>query len=936
MSYRSSLRLIVAVAIIVALGVASISLLPEAARRVAVRRLQDMLTAPVSIADVDLNLFTGRATIESLVIGEGPRPILTIPAIVVDFSRAALLTGELHLQRIAIEQPRVAVERLGPTTYNVTRAFRLPGESKGPTTDGPVFTIQRLEITAGEVRFIDRTQDPDYEIAVSSIELTAGPIASLPAQAAPQTDFTAALAVANGTIELAGMTRPAGGRFRTELTARISNVELQTFDVYLPYGRRLKLAKSLLDGQARYMIVYGDQKISEHSLEANLTIGPVGLLDTQTGRTIALTSGVAARDLYLDLLEGAARIAAITIDQPYLFVARDASGFNLDRLFPAGEGAHVAASNDAWFPVSVKLAEVNGGTIEFVDQAVSPPAHALISGLRISADDLQIGPSFTAAGIKAEAYLGKGALKVSGAISGEPLSGQLSVTAERLPFEPFRGYLNRLFTAAHSSGDRLDGRLKITLSPRQEGEIITTVTGALQGYDMALRFAEDDRPFLTTDRLTVDLQAIRLDENPAVAINSINLTGAALRIVRSQGGAFNLTRLWQSDEEAEPGRSRERQNGAETSLAIRSINVERGLIDVLDRSVSPNYHTTISQLQGTLTDLRRAAKRAHINVQGVLGESADLRLTGWLTPFTDKPMIHLEGTIRSYAVPPLNPYATRFLSHRIRQGQITTEVSYTLKGDEIQATADVVLRDLQVGEKTGDEFEERIGIPLQLAVALLKDIQGVIRLHLAMSGGAGPTVDISSLIWNALRNAIVRAITAPFRLVGQILTFGGRIGELRVEPIPFEPGTREMTAAGVKQLEQLSMLLKEKPEIRLTLVGNAGENEIHAIKTRIFWERIQRAEGENYQEALVYLYRQMGGVTQPSVPLPPAIEESLERFVRARIEVTAADLRQLARDRAQIVRAELERRGVDASRLAARAAEDVPAAEAAAVEIRIA
>jgi hypothetical protein len=62
----------------------------------------------------------------------------------------------------------------------------------------------------------------------------------------------------------------------------------------------------------------------------------------------------------------------------------------------------------------------------------------------------------------------------------------------------------------------------------------------------------------------------------------------------------------------------------------------------------------------------------------------------------------------------------------------------------------------------------------------------------------------------------------------------------------------------------------------------------------------------------------MGGITRPATPLKPIAEESLERFVTERIEVSDDELRKLALERAETVKTELQKRGIDAERLFAR------------------
>jgi hypothetical protein len=322
-------------------------------------------------------------------------------------------------------------------------------------------------------------------------------------------------------------------------------------------------------------------------------------------------------------------------------------------------------------------------------------------------------------------------------------------------------------------------------------------------------------------------------------------------------------------------------------------------------------------------------------LDGVLGESAGLALSGWFTPFTDKPVMHLEGTVQDYALPPLNPYAMQYISHRIESGQVSTEVTYNFKGGEFEADAKLVLRDVGVGEKTGDEFNQRIGIPLELAVALLEDINGIIRLRLQFTGESGPQISVANLVWSAVRNAVVSAISAPFRLIGNVLTLGGRIGGFQVEPILFRPGVPEIQIQSSEQLDGLSRLLREKRQIKLRLSGTVAESDIEALKQTIFWQRIQAAKGESYESALVDVYKSSGGISDPAMPLSATAEASLERFVMERIKISKEEISKLAQNRAELVRRELINQGVAPDRLATSAQTELAGDAAPRVDIEL-
>jgi uncharacterized protein involved in outer membrane biogenesis/outer membrane protein OmpA-like peptidoglycan-associated protein len=953
MGYRPSRRLIISTAVVATLLVAFILIFPEVVRHVAINRLQSVLTVPVKIDDVDINLFTGRAAVEGLTVGASrPRPILSLPALAIEFSRPSLLTGQINLHRIVLQQPEVVIERLGPKNYNVLEVVRFPQESQESETGPAAFAIEHLTIHGGEVVFIDHTQEPNYEMKFSLLELAAGPISSVPSANVTPTNFTVGLEIAGGTVKLAGSSRLFGDNLETQMTADVANVKLEEFSAYMPYGGRLNLEKSLLNGQARYVLASSQGKVAQHYLDSTLKTGNIDLLAAAQAQPIMQINGITARDIHVDLLRNEAQIGALIIAEPYLLVRRDAAGFNFQQFMPARDPAaqNVGRNQEhgAKVPLMIKNVAAESGTVEFVDEAARPVVKSTFESVALAANDVMVLPDFATGQITAEGQLGKGLIGLTGELNNQPLHGQFSLTGKRLPFEPFRGYLNQLFNSANSSGDYIDGQLKIAFAPADQtpspltgegrgeggGEIVTSISGNLQGHNLALQFADTDTPFLATERLGVDLRTIRLGSNPRIDIDRIAFAGARLRVLRNKGGDLNLRRLWASDERRKAKPARER-NEAGTTLAIRSITVDESNIEILDRNVSPNYTTTVSNVRGNLSNLLPNAKRADLELNGLLGDDAKLSLSGWLTPFTEKPYLHLEGTIQSYALPPLNPYATEYISHRIQQGQITTDIDYTLKGDKLQATADVTLQNLRVGERTGDEFAQRVGIPLELAVALLQDINGVIRLQLAINSERSPELNIADLVWTAVRNAIVKAITTPFRLVGNILTFGGRIGEIRIEPVSFEPGTRELRPQSKKQLEDLASLLKEKPQLELKLNGSATQGELDALKKKKFWERVQSAEAKNYHQALIRVYRELGGITQPATPLTPRAEASLERFIMERIEVSKEELRNLARERAEIVGRELQQRGIDAQRLSANASESALAGESPAVHIEI-
>jgi len=161
---------------------------------------------------------------------------------------------------------------------------------------------------------------------------------------------------------------------------------------------------------------------------------------------------------------------------------------------------------------------------------------------------------------------------------------------------------------------------------------------------------------------------------------------------------------------------------------------------------------------------------------------------------------------------------------------------------------------------------------------------------------------------------LIRAITAPFRLVGRIVTFGGRIQRLRIDPARFQPGSTDLSDYSLEQISDLVTLLREKPRLGIKLTGKATRNEKEAFRRIRFWNRIDATGAARYQAALAQVYREMTGV-RLEPPLSAQLEEKAERSVLGRIEVTDEELVKLARSRAAAVKQELAKRGIDQDRV---------------------
>jgi hypothetical protein len=197
---------------------------------------------------------------------------------------------------------------------------------------------------------------------------------------------------------------------------------------------------------------------------------------------------------------------------------------------------------------------------------------------------------------------------------------------------------------------------------------------------------------------------------------------------------------------------------------------------------------------------------------------------------------------------------------------------------------------------------------------LLQDADGVLRLSVPVSGDlTDPQFDFGRLVWRAVRNAVISFLSAPLRLLGNIVTLGGRITEIRIEPVEFQPGSADLKPSGEKQVTELAQLMQNKPRLELELRGVASPEELDELKRKRLRRQIKES-GEPYDEAIRRLYRLATDGGGKQLAKRASVEE-MEAYLAQKVVLPQDALKQLAAERAAYLEEKLTEAGVEKGRL---------------------
>jgi hypothetical protein len=246
------------------------------------------------------------------------------------------------------------------------------------------------------------------------------------------------------------------------------------------------------------------------------------------------------------------------------------------------------------------------------------------------------------------------------------------------------------------------------------------------------------------------------------------------------------------------------------AIAIDTVNIQDGSANYADLWIQPHFAVGIQMLHGSILGLSSSPKaRAKIELQGKVDRYAPVHIWGETNPLAATTHSDVKMNFRGVELSSVTPYSGRFAGYKIEKGKLSVDIDYKIENLNLTATHKFVINQLELGERV--ESPDAVRLPVKLAVALLKDRNGVIDVDLPVSGSLDdPQFRIGPLIWKAVLNLLTKVATAPFALLGHL--FGG--GE-QMNYIDFRPGSAVLEPSEHDKLVAVVKALKEKEKLEL-------------------------------------------------------------------------------------------------------------------------
>jgi hypothetical protein len=251
----------------------------------------------------------------------------------------------------------------------------------------------------------------------------------------------------------------------------------------------------------------------------------------------------------------------------------------------------------------------------------------------------------------------------------------------------------------------------------------------------------------------------------------------------------------------------------DSQQAEASMPVSIGTVRFIDSSahfadywIKPNYAVSIDSLNGTVSGLSSDPKsRAKVDLKGKVDRYAPVSIEGEMNLFSVTAYTDVKMTFKGVEMSSVTPYSGRFAGYKIEKGKVSADITYHVDQRKLSADHKITIDRLQLGEKV--DSPEAVHLPLKLAVALLKDKNGVINLGLPVTGSLDdPKFRVGPIIWKLVVGLLTKVAEAPFTLIGKM--FGGN-GEMD-SYIDFKAGSATLEPSAQQKLGTLVKAMKEK------------------------------------------------------------------------------------------------------------------------------
>ena len=406
---------------------------------------------------------------------------------------------------------------------------------------------------------------------------------------------------------------------------------------------------------------------------------------------------------------------------------------------------------------------------------------------------------------------------------------------------------------------------------------------------------------------SLDLEKISFAKND-LAISGVSLNSPFIKAHLNKERKFNLSQIVKEDKnkaktEAKPeSKKAASKKDDELKFSVKNFSLKNGEVDFSDASLFMPFATTISKLNGKLTDIDKKRPSSG-EFQGVVGKNGFAQITAKLFPFELKQNTDIKLDFKDIDLTDITPYSGQFVGYKIKKGKLNLNLNYSVADSKLNGSNFINFDSLTLGEKV--ESKDAVNLPLSLAISILSDQNNQINIDLPVEGNLDdPDFKYGGVIWAAVKKLFADITLAPFRFLGNALGLGSK----DLSSIDFLAGSSELISSEAPKIADFIKLTGSKPKMKLSITPTYSKLDESFYKNKKLDQKINQIIASSGKDYIAVLNE-----------LVPNLKDRNEKALREEalkgIEVDKAKLIELANERANAVKEALIKAGLEAGRI---------------------
>jgi len=856
--YRRYLIALAILAVLVGIyAAAGFLAMPYFARKYAVEFVQNHYHRTLTLGQIRFNPFTLKLDISKVSLPDADgQTLLSFDLLHVDLQFASIWRLGPSFREIILQQPYVRAVLRHDGSLNLAdlgKGFPPPPSPPPKPTPPMRLYIQRLAVIDGSSVFEDRSHPSPFRADFKPI-------------AFELRDFSTRAATGNGYVLDASS--PQGERLQWSGTVhlaplsshglfQISDLKARTIWSYLRASLPCEISAGVIGIRGEYDLGNSAQQLALTLKVHSTVIDGLGLRPKGGADDYVSLAHLEVDETAIDLGKRTIEVAKIQLAGGDIKAWLDEErNLNLLQLLgpqaaasaagttgtaspqPAtasAAAAHPAATTPAW-SVSAPHIAVQNFKVAAEDRTLQPAATLLLSPLNVQVTGFNLSPDDVLDVTVDSGINSSGKVSVQAKVTPQTSAVSATVEIHELPLTALQPYI-----AHYTSMTLLKGTLGSKLEIERKADGALNVKGATQVSDLRTVDNRLKQDFVKWRALRVS--DIRYSSQPqSVKVGSITALNPYIRFVIYPDQTTNLKEVLSppgapkspaaAADNGQPGgapaetKKTRAQRGSKPPpppaapaepltpfpLAISAVRLIDGSANYSDLWIKPSFSVGIQNLGGTISGLSSEPRsRAKMELNGKLDRYSPVHIGGELNILSAALYTDVTMSFKDVDLTIVNPYSGHFVGYKINKGKLSVDVTYKIDQRKLDAQQHFVVDQLELGDRV--DSPDAIHAPFKLAVALLKDRNGIIDLNLPMNGSLDdPKFSIGPVLWHIFVNLIVKAATAPFALIGHL--FGG--GE-HVNEIEFAAGSAALPPPSKEQLASIAKALKDRPQLKLDI-----------------------------------------------------------------------------------------------------------------------